>query len=209
MTILETFEHKGYRVNIVPDNDPQNPRDFCCASKMIFFHRKYTLGDKHNYDHGNYNNWSELAAEIRETEEPVLMFSVYMYDHSSLAFSIDSTPFHIQDSAGWDWGQLGFIIVTEEHVRDIYGKAKFTTEELTKHVKVELETYQTYVNGHCVAYEIRPPAKYCECCKQELEQDERYLCGFYDVEYCKQEAIEEIDSWLKEPDETAHYRSEV
>lgn len=39
-----------YTLFIVEDEDPINPReDWDCFGKMICFHRRYNLGDKHNY----------------------------------------------------------------------------------------------------------------------------------------------------------------
>ena len=48
------------------------------------------------------------------------VFPLYMYDHSGLAFSTEG--FERIDSAGWDWDQVGFIVVLKgrgfENVKD-------------------------------------------------------------------------------------------
>lgn len=39
-----------YVLVIQPDDDPLNPREDDNFGKMVCFHRRYHLGDHHNYD---------------------------------------------------------------------------------------------------------------------------------------------------------------
>lgn len=60
------------RVRIVQDTDPSNPRTEwdCHSGRMICWHRKYTLGDEHNYDKDEF--LKELACEAdAELEEEI------------------------------------------------------------------------------------------------------------------------------------------
>lgn len=49
------------RVRVVQDTDPMNPREWDNAGRMLCWHRRYSLGDKHSYD---CDTWRvELACE--------------------------------------------------------------------------------------------------------------------------------------------------
>ena len=55
--------YRGYRIDIDPDPYPYDPReDFEPMGKMICFHNRYNLGDKHNYDPETL--MQELALEV-------------------------------------------------------------------------------------------------------------------------------------------------
>lgn len=48
--LYNTEEYRGFNINWYYDNDPQNPRtDWDNLGHMICWHRRYSLGDKHNY----------------------------------------------------------------------------------------------------------------------------------------------------------------
>lgn len=48
--LYNTEEYRGFNINWYYDNDPQNPRtDWDNLGHMICWHRRYNLGDKHNY----------------------------------------------------------------------------------------------------------------------------------------------------------------
>lgn len=53
----------NYKINIIQDDDPiDSPRDWDNLGTMICFHRRYTLGDKHNY-----NNVEDAIISIIQT----------------------------------------------------------------------------------------------------------------------------------------------
>lgn len=58
-----------WRVRIVQDIDPSNPRTEwdCHSGRMICWHRRYDLGDEHNYDFDNFLR--ELACEADDDLE--------------------------------------------------------------------------------------------------------------------------------------------
>ncbi len=64
---------KTRRVRIVADSDPESPRDSCdgWAGRMICWHSRYNLGDKHDYrDPANFSR--ELACEADDDLEEEL-----------------------------------------------------------------------------------------------------------------------------------------
>jgi hypothetical protein len=54
-------------VEVTQDTDPESPREWSNMTTMVCFHRKYNLGDKHNYSKDDYNSWQELAEAINYT----------------------------------------------------------------------------------------------------------------------------------------------
>jgi hypothetical protein len=96
---------------------------------------------------------------FREAAEKVaVMLPVFLFDHSGLTISTTSTRFAAADSAGWDWGQIGFIFMSHEDVFKDTGYASdeekasgVLTEETIEKVRQGLtsivETYSKYVEG--------------------------------------------------------------
>ena len=54
---VESFVHAGMQVDIIRDEEPSNPRidDDGVIDKMICFHERYDLGDKHDIKSSDYN----------------------------------------------------------------------------------------------------------------------------------------------------------
>ena len=64
--LVERFKTSdGGTFDIVHDSDPLNPRtEFDNITKMICFHRRYNLGDKHDYKTSDFNGWDELEERL-------------------------------------------------------------------------------------------------------------------------------------------------
>ena len=142
------LEKQGVRIYI--DEDPQNPRtEWDNITRMICFHSRYTLGDKHDYQHEDYASWYDLEQAIRKQEKPAALESLYMYDHSGL--TIRTTPFNCP----WDSGQIGFVLVTMETARKEFG-AKRRSPTLIKRcldmIEAEVRTYDQYLRGEVYGY---------------------------------------------------------
>lgn len=66
---IEVIDYKGYQINIHYDSDPMNPvEEFDQLGTMVCFHRRYTLGHKHNYRDPKAMLY-ELAIEADPTVE--------------------------------------------------------------------------------------------------------------------------------------------
>jgi hypothetical protein len=81
-----------------------------------------------------------------------IMFELYMYEHSGVAFSI--SPFHDP----WDSGQLGVIYVKKDKIKKEYGCKVINNkmrEKIKERLMGELDTYENYVNGSVYGFEIR------------------------------------------------------
>ena len=122
-----SIEYKGHIIKIETDDCPPNPRtefDNCC--KMVCFHKDYKLGDEKDYNRSDYNSWDELEKDIIKQENAVIILPLYLYDHSGITISI--TPF----SCRWDSGQVGFVYMTRESIKNDFGIKRLTKKVLTK-----------------------------------------------------------------------------
>jgi hypothetical protein len=75
---------------------------------MVCFHKRYDLGDKHEYRKGDYSSWAALLKEIIRREDPICLKPLYLYDHSEI--TIRTYPF----DCPWDSGQVGFVFITRD-----------------------------------------------------------------------------------------------
>ena len=152
-------------LRIIQDENPNDPREDDNLTKMVCFHNRYDLGDKHNYNKDDYNSWDELKKAIEDTEKPVVILPLYLYDHSGI--TISTTEF----TCKWDSGQIGFVYITNERIN-----------ELGCVIKNE-ETINDYIK--CLT----------RCLQEEVKQYDQFLQGdIYRFELIGPDG-EEIDSW--------------
>ena len=149
---METYKLKsGKTLKVFVDESPFSPREDDNLSKMICFHKRYQLGDKHDYNHNDYNSWDELKDAIIENESPAVILPLYLYDHSGI--TISTSPF----SCRWDSGQIGWVIVTEKQIKKEYNVSDISDELLNKVTTIalnEVETYDHYITGNVYGYEL-------------------------------------------------------
>jgi hypothetical protein len=151
--VIHSEKHLGYTIEVYADSDSLNPRtDLDNLGRMICFHRRYTLGDRHDFSAGNYSSWDENEAEIGKELGAVLILPIYMYDHGGI--TISTSPF----SCPWDSGRVGTIYATKDDILEAFGKKKLTKELLAKAEKIlegEVAVYDQYLRGEVYGYTIR------------------------------------------------------
>lgn len=155
--------HDNLRLRIVPDDCPPDPRldwDHLCT--MVCFHDRYSLGDQHNYH--------PLTAldDVLEENEPdgVWAMPLYLMDHSGLAIRTDPGLFQACDSAGWDWGKVGFIYVPKALMRKEFPSIRADLELAHKAEEImwaEVEEYDQYLQGDVWLYIIERQCTDPEC----------------------------------------------
>lgn len=185
------FELKDGRVlKIEHDENCLDPRaDFDNVGTMVCLHKRYRLGDKHGYKQGDYRGWAELAEQIKADNENDLciMLPVYMYDHSGIALSCNARQFHAQDSHGFDWGQVGWIFVTNEKANKELGTND--PETVKKCLLGEVELYNHYVSGDVYWFALEKPVK-CEHC-QHVEWEQIDSCGGFFSDNWKENGLQD------------------
>ena len=141
----------GKTLEVTQDEYPNNPRHDDNISTMVCFHGRYSLGDKHTYKHQDYSGWAEMEKAIIENEKPAIILPLYLYDHSGI--TISTTPF----SCKWDSGQIGFVFISKDKVKNNYGVKRVTKKEIekaTKNILAEVETYDLYLRGEVYGYTL-------------------------------------------------------
>ena len=151
MDAIHTFTGKKYTLKIVYDSSDNNPRGWDNMTKMVCFHSRYDLGDKHNYDFDDYSGWDEMKKAIIANEDVAIIEPLYMYDHSGL--TISTTPF----SCPWDSGQIGWVFITKKTIRKELNVKRITKKVLERaanNLKAEVEVYDQYIRGEVYGFEV-------------------------------------------------------
>lgn len=187
-----------YLIEIFPDNDPDSPRNWDNLGKMVCFHRRYNLGDKHDYNHSDYNSWDEMEKDIIKNENVAVILPLYLYDHSGI--TISTTPF----SCRWDSFKIGFIYVSKEDVLKEFG-GRIVTKKLKEKaeaiLKGEVKTYDQYLRGDIYGYKISKVS----ICDQGNEHEEEIdsVWGFYGQDECMEEAEGIVQYYIEKETEKA------
>lgn len=148
LTYKKAENEKGV-LKIVYDDSPESPREWDNLSRMVCFHGRYSLGDSHNYKSGDYNGWDGLSMAIKKDYDVAVILPLYLYDHSGITISTSAF------SCPWDSGQVGFVFVTKEDIRNNYGIKRVTKkliEEVEKIIISEIETYDDYLRGNVYGF---------------------------------------------------------
>jgi len=147
--IYHQEEYKGYTIRIVEDPSPHNPREDCDNfGTMICFHRRYSLGDKHNF--------TRLELCDMAFGKDYVAVPVFLYDHSGLALDYRSFIGRAQH-AEWDSGKIGYNVVSYDKIRQEFNRKRISKKLLKKAKEIlqaEVELYGYYISGRCYGYEI-------------------------------------------------------
>ena len=181
---ISVEEYKGHLIEIVVDDDPQNPRGFDCnLGTMVCFHSRYNLGDRTELKESMFQSWGELEEQLIK-EGDTIVVPLYMMDHSSLTIRAGS-GFSAEDPGHWDWGQIGFIYADREKIRDCYN-VKYITQKVKSLVRgsldAEVREYNAFINGDACGYRITRDDNEIDCCY-----------GYFDHAVCLDEAKAIID----------------
>jgi len=148
---IETEEYKGYKIEIRQDEYAESPREWDNIGKMICFHGRYDLGDKHELSSSDFSGWEELEEFIYKEYNPLIVLPLYLYDHSGI--TMNTTEFHCR----WDSSQVGFIYVSKENVKKEWNVKKISPklkEKVKKLLISEVKTYDYYIRGNVYWYSI-------------------------------------------------------
>lgn len=169
--VYQEEPYKDYLITLIYDSDCPNPRDEENLSKMICFHKRYNLGDKHEFNSQYFNTWEQVKKEIIKKDKSIFMSELYLYDHSGL--SIRTKPFNCM----WDSGVVGFVYTTKEIIKQ-FGLEKEKDDKIIKIIESEVRRYNDFLNGNCVGYEITKNIK-CPVCGHIEKECIDSCWGFY------------------------------
>jgi hypothetical protein len=144
MEYIDKFEIDGFELVISYDEVDWCPREMGdYLGTMAFFHKRYTIGDKHNLT-------VEQVQGIAESNKYISL-PVYMYDHSGI--TISTSPF----SCPWDSGQLGYIFVSVDKIKSEFGWSRLTRSRIAKikeYLNNEVKELDAYLTGQLYRYDI-------------------------------------------------------
>ena len=212
MQAYETIEYRGFNINVYYDEDARDPRqEFDHLGKMVCFHKRYNLGDKHDYrnidealfyilyflgawtetmDMDYQDNQDFIKKYWPKFEKLAIILPLYLYDHSGITMSTRAF------SCPWDSGQVGFIYVSRADARKEYGL--LTNKNLTRIRSCligEVKGYDSYLTGQVFGYNIEPVDA-----NKSIECNES-CWGYYgtdEIAYMTSEAKADIDYAIKE-----------
>ena len=163
--------YQGHIIKIYHDPEAESPREWCNLGKLMCWHRRYRLGDSHPFDSpeaflrdlADVSDHSDLSMEqLRDrAERKAILLPVFLYDHSGLA--MNTIGFHCP----WDSGQVGFVYVTLEAVREEFGAKRVTKALRAKAEDIlrgEIVSYDAYLGGRVYGYVIERDGEEVEAC---------------------------------------------
>lgn len=138
------IERDGLSAKIFYDTDPQDPREWEPASTMACFHRRYRLGDEHDF-----STPDELIEFVNRRD--VIALPLYLYDHGGITMSTSSF------SCRWDSGQVGYIYMTYDEIRKEWGWKRITKDRynmILERLEHEVKLYDQYLTGDVYGFSI-------------------------------------------------------
>lgn len=178
---LETIKYRGYTIEIEYDfpERSENPREWDNIWTFYCFHRRYYIGDKHEYCADHFSGWDEFLKVILADEDVILIEPLYIYEHSGTM--LDWHPF----PCGFDSGQVGFAFVTRDKLK-WFDRRRMSSKLKTKiydALEIELLAYNQWANGEIYAY----------CIYDDLGEGLGSCHGYYDRSYCIECAKNDVD----------------
>lgn len=138
---------RKFNLKIEQESYPESPREWDNLTTMICFHKRYNLGDKHEYESNYFNSYAELKEQLEKDHTILIIKPLYMYDHSGI--TISTSPF----SCGFDSGQIGWVYVSKESAAYL-GTPIDDIDKLDSYLESEVNTYDQYLRGDVYGYEL-------------------------------------------------------
>lgn len=185
MEPIETFEQKGFIIEIHQDEDPESPREWDNLGTMACFHPRYDLGDNHEWPN-TLEGRLEFIDFLAKNQKNLIALPLYLYDHSGLRIKVGSFQGLLpQGHAEFDTMKVGYIYVEKDKVRNEFGKwTKQNRDKATKVLEAEVETYDRYLSGSVYGYLV----------KDEDGEIQNSCWGFYGMDHVINEAKEAAEA---------------
>lgn len=142
---VRTETYRGYNIEIYPDYNPVDPRDWDNLGKIAAYHPRYTLGDF------EFRSGQQLVDHMDSLKDVVVALPLALLDHSGLWLKVGRS-FRC-DPGGWDTSRVGYAYVTEERL-ELVGSPRDRTEEI---LRAELGEYGAYISGDVYGYVVKDP----------------------------------------------------
>ena len=176
----------NYITRTYQDQSPDSPRSWDNLTTMLCFHNRYDLGDKTHYKSNMFEGWEDMKNKLIDTEDVHTILPLYLYDHSGI--TISTSPF----GCNWDSGQIGWIFITNQTIKD----EGIDESKVEEYLKSDVETYDQYLTGDVYGYKVFK----VETCNQGHEHEEELdsCWGYYGEDECMNEGVSIMEHYLKE-----------
>ena len=189
MSMIQKATIGNKELRIYQDDCGDSPREWDNLGVMICWHKRYVLGDKHQF-----TNPEDFKEWLKQNKAVVL--PLYMYDHSGIAISTNRNyPFNDP----WDSGQIGWIYATHERLKKEYKTTRITTkmlEAVERTLMQEVETYNDFVQGNIYAFRVIERST-CDKCGEVQETTINSCGGFYGSNFEENGLLEHAGSEWK------------
>lgn len=177
------------RYGLGDNHDYKEPDDFLDAmtdeeANERWWDREYRKRGIQGLNSNPYfEAYNELVKDFRQfkidkLDKKLIILPLYLFDHSGITISTSNRDFKAFDSAGWDWGQVGFIYTEKAEVLKEYGWRKWTkarVEKIENHLRSEVEVYDQYLQGDIYGFVLTKRLP----CGHWDEEDYNSCWGFY------------------------------
>jgi len=178
-------------LQIFQDTWGESPREWCNLGTMAIFHRRYNFGDEVDFKSDDFNSWSEMGEYINKDLDAAVCIPIYMYDHSGITINCDGF------ACPWDSGQVGYIYVSRQKLKDEYGVKRISNvmlERAEKALRREVHVMDQYITGDVYGFQVIK--RYLNT-NGEIQEDIIDSCsGFYGDNFKENGMMEYIDKDL-------------
>ncbi len=131
-------------VQITDDEYPLHPRlDFDCVGQIYALHKRYDFNEI-KLDNSYCHSWDDELELLYANFDIAVILPLYLLDHSGL--TVSSNPFGCR----FDSGQLGYIFITKNRLRQAFNCKYITRNILAKGIeclKSEIKMLDQFLNG--------------------------------------------------------------
>jgi hypothetical protein len=178
-------------LQIFQDTWGESPREWSNLGTMAIFHRRYNFGDEVDFKSDDFDNWSEMGEYINKDLDAAVCIPIYMYDHSGITINCDGF------ACPWDSGQVGYIYVSRQKLKDEYGVKRISSvmlERAEKALRREVHVMDQYITGDVYGFQVIK--RYLNT-DGEIQEDIIDSCsGFYGDNFKENGMMEYIDKDL-------------
>jgi len=179
MEALATYTKQNQTLEIIYDECAISPREWDNLGTIITMNqRNYKLGEIQT------DNIDEKLKEY----DIGLILPLYFLDHSGVSLSTQD----FNDK--WDSGQIGYVFVTKEKLKEEYSVKRISKKTLEKAKNVlesEIKTYSQYVNGEVFGFKITE--------QKNNETENIDACsGFYEIKDVFDHIGDKKEEWIEQ-----------
>lgn len=194
--VTHTELYKGYKIDIFPDQDAENPRtEYDNVGTMICWHSRYNLGDKHGYkDPRDFMETlaSETTKNVEEmddgrlqkiVERNYILMPLNLYDHSGITMSTNTF------SCPWDSGQVGWIYCSKKRAKEEWGNSHKNRhlKQARKYLESEVQTYDNYLTGNVYGFVVSKNISEPGTDEDEIQWEEIDSCWGFNADYLSED----------------------